>query len=43
VICRRFEALAGEPTRLAGTDQTFAEVAVDRDREARAPTVEAAE
>jgi DNA modification methylase len=43
VICRRFEALTGEPARLAGADQTFAEVAVDRDREAKAPTVEAAE
>jgi DNA modification methylase len=43
VICRRFEAHTGQPARLAGTDQTFGEVALERDSETEAPTVEAAE
>ncbi|MCA0928776.1 site-specific DNA-methyltransferase [Ruegeria profundi] len=43
VICRRFEALTGQPARLADTDQTFAEVAHDRAAEADTATVEAAE
>ena len=34
VICRRFEALTGRPARLAGTDQTFADVDLDRAAEA---------
>jgi DNA modification methylase len=43
VICRRFEALTGQPARLADTDQTFAEVAHDRAAEADTTIVEAAE
>ena len=43
VICRRFEALTGQPARLAGTDQAFADVALDRAAEADTTTVEAAE
>lgn len=43
VICRRFEALTGQPARLVGTDQSFGEVATERDLEVNAPTVEAAE
>ncbi len=43
VICRRFEALTGQPARLAGTDQTFAEVAFDRGAGTDTTTVEAAE
>lgn len=31
VICRRFEAQTGQSARLVGTDQTFAEVALERD------------
>ncbi len=30
VICRRYEALTGQPARLEGTDQSFADVAVER-------------
>jgi DNA modification methylase len=43
VICRRFEAHTGQPARLAGTDQTFGEVALERDSETDTPIVEAAE
>lgn len=43
VICRRFEAQTGQPARLVGTDQTFAEVAHDREDEANTATVEIAE
>lgn len=43
VICQRFEAQTGQPARLAGTDQTFADVAHDREAEAGTATVEAAE
>ncbi len=43
VICRRFEAQPGQPARLFGTDQTFADVALDRAAEADTTTVEAAE
>ena len=43
VICPRFEALTGQPARLAGTDQAFADVALDRAAEADTTTVEAAE
>ncbi|MEX0328918.1 MAG: site-specific DNA-methyltransferase [Ruegeria sp.] len=43
VICRRFEAQTGQPARLVGTDQIFAEVARDRELEANTATVEAAE
>jgi len=43
VICRRFEAHTGQPARLAGTDQTFADVARERESETDAPIVEAAE
>ena len=43
VICRRFEAHTCKPASLAGKDQTFGEVALERDSETEAPTVEAAE
>lgn len=43
VICRRFEALTGQTARLAGTDQSFGEVAAERNGEVNAPTAEAAE
>lgn len=43
VICRRFEAQTGRPARLAGTDQTFADVDLDRAAEAASTIVEAAE
>ena len=42
VIRRRFEALTGQPARLAGTDQTFGDMALEHDRETDAPRVEAA-
>nr|WP_170610931.1 site-specific DNA-methyltransferase [Ruegeria arenilitoris] len=43
VICRRFEAQTGQPTRLAGTDQAFADVALDREAEVDDANLEAAE
>jgi len=43
VICRRFEAHTGQPARLAGTDQTFGDVARERESETDTPIVEAAE
>jgi hypothetical protein len=43
VICRRFEAHTGQPARLAGTDQTFSDVARERESETDTPIVEAAE
>ena len=42
VICRRFEAQTGQPARLVGTDQTFADAALDREAEANTAIVEAA-
>ncbi len=43
VICRRFEALTGQPAHLVSTDQTFADVALDREAEADDTNLEAAE
>ena len=43
VICRRFEALTGQPARLATTGQSFGNVALERDRETAVLAVEAAE
>lgn len=43
VICRRFEAQTGQPARLAGTDQTFSDVTLERDTEADTAKLEAAE
>ena len=43
VICRRFEDLTGRPARLAETNQTFADIAPDRNAKAEIGTVEAAE
>ncbi|NND42667.1 MAG: site-specific DNA-methyltransferase [Silicimonas sp.] len=43
VICRRFEAQTGQSASLAGTDQTLADVALERDTEGDTATVEAAE
>jgi DNA modification methylase len=43
VICRRFAAITGQPARLAGTDQVFGEVALERAGETVIRTVEAAE
>ena len=43
VICRRFAAQTGQPARLAGTNQTFADVALERSSEADTAIVEAAE
>ncbi len=43
VICKRFEDLAGQPARLVGTDQTFADVALERENSAQTPTAEATE
>jgi DNA modification methylase len=43
VICRRFEALTGEPARLCGGDQSFSAVAIERAHQTAAYSVEAAE
>ena len=43
VICRRYEAITGQPARLDGTDQTFGDVAIDRAAETAPQSVEAAE
>ena len=43
VICRRYEAITGQPARLDGTDQTFGDVAIDRAAEIVPQSVEAAE
>ena len=43
VICRRYEAITGQPARLDGTDQAFGDVAIDRAAETAPQSVEAAE
>jgi DNA modification methylase len=43
VICRRFEAITGQPARLDGTNQSFGNVAIDRAAETAPHSVEAAE
>ena len=43
VICRRFEALTGQPARLATTGQSFGDVELERDGETGALSMEAAE
>lgn len=43
VICRRFEAQTGQAARLAGTDQTFADLSLDREAEVDDANLEAAE
>ena len=43
VICRRYEAITGQPARLDGTDQTFGDVAIDRAAETAPQPVGAAE
>ena len=43
VICRRYEAITGQPARLDGADQTFGDVAIDRAGETAPHSVEAAE
>jgi len=43
VICRRYEAITGQPARLDGTDQTFGDVAIERAAETAPESVEAAE
>ena len=43
VICRRYEARAGQPAQLDGTDQSFSNVAIDRSAEIAPQSVEAAE
>jgi DNA modification methylase len=43
VICRRYEAQTGQPARLVGSGQTYADVALDRAADADTTTVEAAE
>ena len=43
VICRRFEAQTHQPARLVGTDQTFADLTVEREVKTDSPKVEAAQ
>jgi hypothetical protein len=43
VICRRYEAITGQPVRLDGTNQSFGNVAVDRTAEIAPQSAEAAE
>jgi len=43
VICRRFEALTGQPARLKGIDRTFNDLAIDRADDNAAQSIEAAE
>lgn len=43
VICRRYEALTGQPARLGGSDMAFADVALARDGDVEPLSVEAAE
>ena len=43
VICRRYEAITGQPARLDGTNQVFGNVAIDRAAEFAPQSVEAAE
>ncbi len=43
VICRRFEAQTGQPARLVGTNQTFADVALERKAADENVSMEAAE